>query len=807
MAQKRLLYAVPVLAVAATLAVALTALFVGLSVRDQPFIGFFFHRSGAVAAMQRASWQGSLQGVSPGDRVVAIDGRQISDGSALRHYLSSRQRGQRVVVSLARRSASGQVYTLKMKIRQLTRRDVGAMFALPYSIGSLYLLLGAVLMFVRRDRTAALVSGICMCAAAFYTTTFVAHMGHWLARVWLIYPLLGSISLHLFSVFPARPTWARRWLVIAGYVAGGLVLTLSELTYTNARWSPVASLICGWFVALCFLLDLLLLSASARAAPTDELRNKARTIRVGLIVMIAGAVIWQLVIARVWPNLLTAEGVLTMSAMFPVLLAYAVIRRNIFDLDLVLRTTTTYVIASALVFAVYIALVFILGLAIQTWTRRYTELMENVEAVAISTIIAAVIFNPLRRNVQRVVDRLFYREKGVARAAVAAIEREMAETETVPTAAKVLVEGVRRFLRCDFALLFTPSVGNQALELAAVTGTVPESIRRAWPRSAVQQAIGSAQIVTSIAPDEHPNPSAGRDVLEAWRDHGMSLLLPLRTSGTLAGVLGVGPRQQELGYTHVERDALLTLAPTAALALRNVLLLRERADRERLATLGQLSAVIIHEIKNPLGVIKVSSGTLRKRFEPDESSYELAGFIEDEVDRMNRAIGQFLAFARPVAPTIDRHQFAPLVHKTLDPLRDELKGLGIALEIDIAASVRVDVDRDQLRQVLLNLLINAKEAMAADSQKDSPGSPPAVIRLKATQATAQTVEIALFNSGRPLSAELADRLFEPFFTTKQGGTGLGLAIARQLVVGLGGRIEARRRDDGVEFVITLRGEA
>jgi two-component system sensor histidine kinase HydH len=285
-------------------------------------------------------------------------------------------------------------------------------------------------------------------------------------------------------------------------------------------------------------------------------------------------------------------------------------------------------------------------------------------------------------------------------------------------------------------------------------------------------------------------------VLDALRRAEVSAVVPLRAGSVTAGVLLLGPRPSADPYGRFDLTALRALAVPAGLALEHALLLREHTERERLAALGKLSAVIIHEIKNPLGIIRVSSGTLKKRFAPADSGHELASFIEEEVMRMDRTIGQFLRFARPSQPKVTRFDLADLARRAVEALRAELEQAGITLSCELPEELPVRGDPDQLQQVMLNLLLNAQQALDGRQQPRIElclrrgGSPP-------------VAELLVRDNGPGIDPAVEARIFEPFFTTRPGGTGLGLAIVRQLLQDQGGRISVRTGARGTEFRVLL----
>lgn len=230
--------------------------------------------------------------------------------------------------------------------------------------------------------------------------------------------------------------------------------------------------------------------------------------------------------------------------------------------------------------------------------------------------------------------------------------------------------------------------------------------------------------------------------------------------------------------------------------LREIRDLQERVRRsERLASLGRLAAGVAHEIRNPLSSIRGFAQFFQNRFKGQEKEQEYASVMVREVDRLNRVITELLDFARPKEPHRELHSAVEILEQTLKVLESELAKKNIAVEKKLEASLpRIWVDRDQLSQALLNLLLNALESMEEAGK----------IRISMESAGAEVLAISISDTGRGIPKEDLERVFEPFFSTKRKGTGLGLAIVHQIVESHKGEIKVESRaGEGTTFRITL----
>ena len=218
----------------------------------------------------------------------------------------------------------------------------------------------------------------------------------------------------------------------------------------------------------------------------------------------------------------------------------------------------------------------------------------------------------------------------------------------------------------------------------------------------------------------------------------------------------------------------------------------KRADR--LSAIGQLSASLAHEIRNPLASIEGSVEVLRNASAAAELRDELLGIIWKETRRLNRLLSNLLDFARPRRPEFQHINPEQTVDAVISLVGPTAQQSGIRLRKEVLAPVPpIESDPEQLKQVVLNLTINAIQAMP------NGGEIELAVRRKDSN-----VVIAVKDQGSGVASEDIEKIFDPFFTTKDSGTGLGLSVAHQIVTQHRGVITAERNPDrGMTFSIML----
>jgi signal transduction histidine kinase len=287
------------------------------------------------------------------------------------------------------------------------------------------------------------------------------------------------------------------------------------------------------------------------------------------------------------------------------------------------------------------------------------------------------------------------------------------------------------------------------------------------------------------------------------------LCVPLISREDLVGLLILGPKKLNPRFVDNDIEFISVLADQLTVAIENAMLYESQKQMyvelqrtqqklirsEKLAALGQLSASLAHEINNPLGIIKnyllIASDSLSET----DPTRENLGAIKGEVDRIARIVKSLLDFSRPERSKLELLNVAPILERTVSLVEKEFLGHSITIRTELAKDLpQVLGSEDQLQQVFLNLLMNAKDSMPQGGD----------IRI-AARNTGQGIQLEFSDTGCGIPEENAVRVFEPFFTTKENGkgTGLGLWICSGIMERHGGDIQLVRRNKGSSFVLNF----
>jgi signal transduction histidine kinase len=267
--------------------------------------------------------------------------------------------------------------------------------------------------------------------------------------------------------------------------------------------------------------------------------------------------------------------------------------------------------------------------------------------------------------------------------------------------------------------------------------------------------------------------------------------VPMLALNRLTGMMLLSSTQRGWSLSHEDLNLLLTLLTQASIAFESAYLSQVQRDRmrrlyraERLATAGQLAASVAHEIRNPLTAIRSTMQYLLHGFDDSDPKRDLTQGVIAEVDRIDRIVDGLLSLTRRTAFTPSKISLAPLIGESLLLIRTQVKGQAIEIVWNNSPQdVYVMADAAQLRQLVLNLVMNAMQAMPNGGLLQIQIDVELRTHALGLPGERDWVVVSIIDTGCGIPAENMDRVFDPFFTTKPGGTGLGLstcyAIARQ----------------------------
>jgi signal transduction histidine kinase len=230
---------------------------------------------------------------------------------------------------------------------------------------------------------------------------------------------------------------------------------------------------------------------------------------------------------------------------------------------------------------------------------------------------------------------------------------------------------------------------------------------------------------------------------------------------------------------------------------------REAAQRERLSSLGRLSTVVAHEIRNPLMIIRTALRSLKQARGRSPDTETAVADIDEEVTRLNRIVSEVLDFARPIKFELEPVDVNALCEDAVRAAGNERPAVPVTLDLDRTLPPIV-TDGERVRGALVNILTNARHAVLARPDAATRGTHG--VRVVTRKNAVGRVAIEVRDQGIGIAPDNLGRVFDPYFTTRRAGTGLGLAISRNIIEGLGGTITVSSRpEQGTDVRIELPG--
>jgi len=301
---------------------------------------------------------------------------------------------------------------------------------------------------------------------------------------------------------------------------------------------------------------------------------------------------------------------------------------------------------------------------------------------------------------------------------------------------------------------------------------------------------------------------SSRVLIDAFRTRRWEVGIPLHINQRLTGFVGVGRKRDFRIYSGEDLQLLASVAAGASVALENAHLSRQLRNSEavleranRLSSLGMLAAGIAHEIRNPLVAVKTFLDLLPQRSGDQEFMTNFRDLSLNELRRVTDLITDLLALGKSAATERRSVELAPIVEPIARLMDSTARKRGVEIVSSIQPNLpTVRADPDQVKQIVLNLVLNAIEA--------SPPNARVTVGVRTPRTGHDRVIIEVRDEGAGIPPDKLKTIFHPFFTTKEKGTGLGLALVHQMVVEHGGEIVVESEPGrGSVFRVTLPTES
>jgi len=434
----------------------------------------------------------------------------------------------------------------------------------------------------------------------------------------------------------------------------------------------------------------------------------------------------------------------------------------------------------------------------------------------IASFVIIVLFDPIRKLTSQLTRKLFLHRNIMLEAELEKLSRDLVGSVDPARIGEWIARALDRALGVQNARLFL--LDREGLSFVEIGGS-PGQRRRQIPATNplieyLARRRGRPIVLETIETDRDgfrtvQSRNFYQSCLETIRGMGSDFIVPFAQESRLIGFCAAATGEKVV-LSNEQLRLFVPVAREIALVLKNSQTFAHLRDQDRLSTVGEMAAGMAHEIKNPLGAIKGAAELLKETLaSPDKDGGEFLQIILDESRRLSDVLTDFLNYARPRREQVDANcdPVRVIEHTAALIPREAGVKFQVLCEKD---GIRAEIDPEILKQVLLNLFLNAVHAM--DGHATEPRltvgvreiRQPRLLAFLDVTAASGFLEIEVADNGEGVSPEDLQRIFLPFFTTKAKGTGLGLAICQRLVEGMGGTIQARPNlPQGTLFTIHL----
>ncbi len=507
-------------------------------------------------------------GLEPFDLVRAVNGRLLRDGAEIQAEVQRHPPGTTFHYLVSRR---GRLVETEIRSRVVTVNDDFRRFALEGLVpAGLYLALGAVVLALKPGVPATRLF-LAFCLAQFAIPALYADAFTTYRYVWIFltaFSFLPALLLHLALTFPQRRSIVRRrpWIVWAPYLISGVsaVSFLTQLPWLPAAWAFVEPAIVAATWTLSLLLLVLALVKTSVHGTTALIRQRARVLAAGFAVGQLAPVVGTTVEAVAGVSVPYLNEMWRLNFLFPLAVAYAMVRYNLFDLRAVIRVGTIYAAVTGMVVLVYAGAIALTNLAFASIGLGMSHLFS-----AVIVALAVVLFlNPVYARTQRLVDRLFFRQRLDIQAAVEALSDQMTTLLDLPRIVRLITDTVEDlFHPSRTTLLLIHEEGDAAYRPAAGDGS---GLELPTDSALVRLLSSRPAPVSGDRLDEDPDLAEFRPAARQEMDGlGAALAVPVSFRQRLTGFLLLGPRRSGLPYTSEDQRLLRFVANHSAVALHN----------------------------------------------------------------------------------------------------------------------------------------------------------------------------------------------------------------------------------------------
>lgn len=818
------------------------------------FPGFFVLSNNVVASVSLSDWSVALHRQMYQHAIVAVNGQPIQTSQELYALVRRFPAGSALTYTVEKDHSP---FQMSLQTQDFTVKDYFLLFGAYLFTGLAIAAIGiGVWLLTPRNSASLALLVMSIGLSCFFLTAIDLYSPHWFFRIHVLSEaFIGATFLHLATVFPIDYVHRfRGWAIAAPYLLSlTLGITYEIFLYQPGIYSSIHR-ICEAYAGISGLPFLLTILWQYCTTSSPLIRQRIRVIFLGFLGAFALPAMLSVFSSLTGGAVAVNYAVFTI-VIFPLSLGYAIAKHDLFEIDILLKRTVFYLTLSLTLALLYLAFLSVLDIAL-----RHSPLAQSPLFSLLFTLTAVLLLNPLKDQVQGIVDRIFFRLRYDPKKVLERTSEALASTlrrddilsftwRTISDTMGVLRGGI---------LLLTPDKQRYMVVYPSMAEGFSLSVSHPLI-PLLQQHRERVFARYQSSPDAAP---LAWDVLEPLQ---AQLLIPLTLKDTLLGVIVLGQKESGRFFSADDRDFLYTLANQSALSLANALSYEEITElnvglerkveertaalarvnlelsdslaqlkqayvdlersqdnlvrAEKMAALGRLAAGIAHEMNTPLGASLTSLKLLQDLVTEYDTALEDPEVTKHDHHDIATEMGQTVRATREWVEKASSHIRSLKLH-TRDLQRGQEEEFSVVRVVEdttlllahrlrlsrcriiptYLSSTTLHGDPSKLGQVLTNLITNAIDAYHAAAKEEGD------IRVEITGDESR-VAIRVSDQGCGIAQEHLDKIFDELFTTKPmgEGTGLGLSIARDIITNFfGGTIRVDSQSGrGSSFMVEI----
>jgi signal transduction histidine kinase len=499
-----------------------------------------------------------------------------------------------------------------------------------------------------------------------------------------------------------------------------------------------------------------------------------------------------------------------------IIMSYAIVKYRLMDIDTVYRKGTVY--SAGLLFILLPAF-----LAILLTERLFIGSVNlNLSIVFLFILaVSAIAFYKLKIKTERTLENTLFYKKYNPYKVLSNFTKEMVSVITLDELLNKIINTFVETLKIKKASVFLFDEEKKNYEMKASYGLDEEKnkIKIKQEDALISYFITKEDVAIWEEIERYPSTQQTQEMVKILKDMKSEIAIPFMEKNKIVGFCNLSAKGDRSMYSHEDIELFLSLGRQAAIAIKNAMLIEKIKESkqvirrmERLKTIGDMAAGLAHEIRNPLVPIKTCLQLLPERYGKDEEFTEKIPIRAlQEVERIEALLKEIMDYSRPRAPVLKDEDINDIVEKTVIFVEYEAKKKGIKIERKYENQLPMaKVDNEQIKQVILNLIFNAIDAVNGDGKIEiTTRKTKHILSPTGRIGEKEYIQIEVTDNGMGIPEENIERIFNPFYTTKheskeREGTGLGLSIVQEIVTEHNGFIQVKSElGKGTTFLVNL----